>query len=77
MFLLLRSPRAIVVRMANVRFTKVVGLRLSETLLHRMQRVAAEREQRMSEVCRDAIREHLARLERSGEVVDGDREHTN
>jgi predicted transcriptional regulator len=57
--------------MGNPRYARVVGLRLSETLMQRARRAAAARDQRLSELCRDAIREHVARLEQRGEVADG------
>ena len=56
--------------MGNPRYARVVGLGLSETLMQRARRAAAAREQ-LSELCRDAIREHVARLEQRGEVADG------
>jgi predicted HicB family RNase H-like nuclease len=54
----------------TIRFQGSFTLRLSAALLARAQRAAAAREQRLSELCRDAIREHLARLERGGGVAD-------
>lgn len=50
----------------STRFDDHIALRLSAALLAHVRRIAAAREQRVSELCRDALREHLARLERSG-----------
>ncbi len=48
------------------RYQRSIAVRVTAALLDRAQRVAVAREQRLSELCRDAIREHLARIERGG-----------
>jgi hypothetical protein len=48
----------------STRYNDHVAVRLSATLVSRMRAAAAAREQRVSELCRNAIREHVERLER-------------
>ena len=61
----------------TTRFGSCVGLRLSPALLARIRRAAAGRELRVSELCRDAIREHLDHIERSGVASGHNRDRTN
>ncbi|MFI5364355.1 MAG: ribbon-helix-helix protein, CopG family [Candidatus Binatia bacterium] len=48
----------------TVRFEETFTLRMSRALIERAQRLAAEREARLSELVRDALRQHLDRIER-------------
>jgi len=48
----------------TTRYDTYLPIRLSRTLLERAQKAAAVREQRTSELVRDALRAHLAQLER-------------
>lgn len=51
------------------RYSEHLTLRLSHALLARAQRIAATRELRLSELCRDALRKHLDHIERGGAVA--------
>ncbi len=59
--------------MRNKRYTQLIAVRLSPALHRRATRVAARREQRLSEFVRAALREYVVRLEPTGGAADGRR----
>ena len=50
----------------STRYDQHLALRLGTTLLDRVRQLARARDQRVSEVCRAAIHEHVAAAERRG-----------
>lgn len=49
----------------QTRYQRSIAIRVTAAFLERVRLLAATQEQRVSELCRDAIREYVARLERA------------